>query len=184
MSERTLRVFWAEGVPLESLEAALRDGRLYWFYGERMEDLHLDWLPELLDGKMVTSLDRVEAGRGFGPDLEVDWWRGAEGYRLRALLEEGKPPAGVDWREADGPPLESLPEQGDEHPLILWGTYDEDHRQLGVWTEARIPRPLPHPTRWEGSAPPERVVLLVQDYRQDGAVVLTRFLKVEPERGG
>ena len=181
MSERALRVFWAEGVPLESLEAVLRDGRLHRFYGERMEDLHLGWLPELLDGKVGISLDRLEAGRGFGLDLEVDWWRGAEGYRLRALLEEGKPPAGVDWREADGPPLESLPEKGDEHPLMLWGAYDED---LGAWAEARIPRPLPHPARWEGSVPPERVVLLVQDYRRDGAVVLTRFLKVEPDRGG
>jgi hypothetical protein len=171
---RNLRLFWAEGVDLAALKAVLGDKRLSWFYGERMEDVSLDWLTDLLQREDSAALERFAVGRAFGVDLEVDWWKGGDGYRLRAMLEDGNPPNGAAWEEATSPNLESLP--GDDHQLVLWGTYDEE---MGAWAEARIPRPLPHPVSWEG-VPPDRAALRVRDYRRDGAVVLMRFLKVEP----
>jgi hypothetical protein len=179
MSDRTLRVFWNENISPETLETVLRDERLQWIYSERMEDVHLDWLVDLLDGETNVPLDRLDTGRAFGMTLEVDWWREAEGYRVRALLEAGDPPTDVAWTEVASPTLVCSPEN--EHPLLLWGTYDEE---LGSWAEARIPRPLSYPTRWDSSTPPERVVLRVCDYHRDGAVVMTRFLCVEPYSEG
>jgi hypothetical protein len=179
MSDRTeqgqaLRVFWAEDATLDSLRRVLGDNRLRWCYGERMEDVHLSALAGLLDEERSVPLERFEAGRSFSADLEVDWWREDGSYCLRALLSEGGPPQGVVWEEVAQPVLTSQGE--DEHQLVLWGTYDEE---LGAWAEARIPRPLHHPMPPEARTP-ERVVLRVRDYRRDGAVVLTRFLNVEP----
>jgi len=174
MTEKILKVFRVESVDLEALRTALRDDRLHWFYGERMENVHLGWLAELLEGQGQVPLDRFVTGRAFGPGIEVSWWKEGSNYRLRTILESGSLPGELDWKKATAPTLKSLP--GDEHQLVLWGTYDDE---LGAWAEARIPRPLPHPTSWEGN-PPKQAALLVRDYRRDGAVVLTRFLKVEP----
>jgi hypothetical protein len=171
---RNLRVFWAEGIDLALLEVSLGDDRLSWLYAERMEDVCLDWLADLLETRGQEGAEHLTTGRAFGTGLEVDWWKESSGYRLRAMLEDGNPPDGVAWHEATGLDLQCG--LGDEHQLVLWGTYD---RELGAWAEARIPRPFPHPGPWDES-PPARAALRVRDYRRDGAVVLTRFLKVEP----
>jgi hypothetical protein len=171
MSEKTLQMFRSKAVNRAELEAVLGDRRLRWIYGERMEDVHLEEAHALLNEG--PPLDRFATGRAFGQDLEIDWWREEDGYRLRALLEEGSPPAGVDWTKVE----ESVLVSGgrDEHPLVLWGEYDE---KLKAWAEARIPRALRYPV--PGDARPKWVTLRVRDYRRDGAVVLTRFLAVEP----
>jgi hypothetical protein len=165
-SARSLRVFRGAG-DLSALASVLEDSRLSWCYGERMEGITLDWLADVLDEGSET-VGRFEVGRAFGADLELDWWKTESGFRLRALLEDGDPPAGVEWEQA------LTLDSGGKHQLVLWGDYDDD---LGAWAENRIPRSLPFPVRWSAS-PPDRVALEVCDYCRDGAVVLTRFLAV------
>jgi hypothetical protein len=172
MSKKTLRVFQKGRVERARLKAVLGDDRLDWVYGERMEDVHLEWLADLLDGEEET-LDQFSAGRAFGRTMEVDWWQEKDGYRLRTLLEQGNPPKGIEWDTIDAPLLESMGQ--DEHSLVLWGTFDED---LDAWAEDRVPRSLLYPVPREGGAP-DQVALLVRDYRRDGVVVLTRFIAVE-----
>jgi hypothetical protein len=186
-----LRVYVVEQASLDDLSAALKDERLTWAYASRMEDAGLGWLDDMLDEQPLGAppedsrpgvpLTRWGEGRTFGPELEVDWWRRGKSYRLRALLEEGKPPNGVDW----GEPLNtSLSVDSDERYVLLHGEMDESSEVRSLtWSEARIPRRMAHPCELqEGMEIPKRVTLVVQDYARDGAVVLTRLLKVSAPR--
>lgn len=184
---RQLRIYVVEQVSIEALQTALSDERLVWAFASRMEDTGLGWLRDMLDERPLGAppaarrpgvpMSRWEEGRAFGPNLEVDWWREGEIYRLRALLEEGSPPADVDWGEPVGGPLSA---SGDERYELLHGELDKDSSgDLPTWSEARIPRRLAHPYEApQGREPASRVSLVVQDYARDGAVVLTRLLRV------
>jgi hypothetical protein len=189
-----LRIYVVEQVVIEDVRAALGDERLTWAYASRMEDAGLGWLRDLLDkqplgaplsgGRPGVPLTRWSEGRAFGPELEVDWWRDGETYRLRALLEEGEPPQGVDW---GAPVSTSLRANGGERYVLLHGELDEDESALGerpTWSEARIPRHLAHPFQIQGgTAPPKRVTLVVRDYARNDAIVLTRLLNVTSLQG-
>jgi hypothetical protein len=186
---RQLTVHVIERASLADLRAALEDERLTWAYASRMEDAGLGWLQDLLDeqplgaplsdGRPGVPLTRWSEGRAFGPELEVDWRRDGETYRLRALLEQGEPPQGVDWGE---PVSTSLKANGGERHVLLHGELDEGRSASSeriTWSEARIPRYLAHPVEIrERKEPPRQVTLVVQDYARNGAVVLTRLLKV------
>lgn len=189
----TLRVLVAEGVMLEVLRSVLTDDRLTWAYASRTEDTGLGWLEDLLAEEPLgapqtgerpgVALDRWEEGRAFGPDLEIDWWRAGETYRLRALMEQGEPPQakGISW-EATGEPLESL---GGQRAVLLHGMLDEDSSsEQPTWSEARIPRHLAHP--YAGDEGALQVVLVGCDYGNQGAVALTRLIEVISlaEQGG
>jgi hypothetical protein len=186
-NEQLLRIYQIERGTLEDLKAALSDERLIWVFAGRMEDAGLGWLRDLLnkqplgappsDDRPGVPLKNWHQGRAFGPELEVDWWREEETCRLRVLLEKDKPPEGVDW----GEPIDhSLKPQGGKRSLLLHGVLDASSTPPHfTWSEARIPRHLAHPWDLEDkTAPPERVILLGQDYARNGAVVLTRWLKV------
>lgn len=186
-----LRVYVVEQASLEVLQVALDDERLRWAYASRVEDTGLGWLDDLLDEQPLgaslndrrpgVSLTCWAEGRAFGPGLEVDWWSDGETCRLRALLEEGEPPNDIDW----GVPVNaSLRATGGERCVLLHGELDESSMSGDyTWSEARIPRRLAHPYELqEGKYPPQRVALVTQDYARDGAVVLTRLLKVAAPR--
>ena len=185
-----LRIYGVEQASLEHLKAALGDERLTWAYASRIEDTGLGWLRDLLDGQEPLGapandgrpgvpLARWSEGRAFGPALEVDWWRDGGTYRLRALLEAGEPPRGVDWGEPVGPAVSAT---GGERCVLLHGEWDKERSEstgLHTWSEARIPRYLAHPCEIQaGTGAPRHVVLVVRDYARNGAVVLTRLLKV------
>jgi hypothetical protein len=192
---RELSIYVVGQASLEHLKAALGDERLTWAYASRMEDTGLGWLRDLLDeqqplgaplsdGRPGVPLARWSEGRAFGPELEVDWWRDGGTYRLRALLEEGKPPQGVDWGK---PVSTALKANGGERSVLLHGELDKDRSASAgrpTWSEARIPRYLVHPCQiQEGTVPPKQVALVAQDYARNGAVVLTRLLKVAAPQG-
>jgi hypothetical protein len=182
-----VRVYVVERASLDDLKTALEDERLTWAYASRMEDTGLGWLDDLLgkqplgaplsDDRPGVPLTRWTEGRAFGPELEVDWWRRGETYRLRALLEEGEPPKGVDWGKSVNTSLRA--KSGERH-VLLHGELDESSEVRGpTWSEARIPRRLAHPCELqEGKEPPQRVALVIQDYARNGAVVLTRLLRI------
>jgi hypothetical protein len=186
---RELSIYVVEQASIEDLRTALGDERLTWAYASRMEDTGLGWLRNLLDEQPLGAppsdrrpgvpLTRWSEGWAFGPELEVDWWRDGGTYRLRALLEEGEPPQGVDWGE---PVSTALRANGGERYVLLHGELDKDRSASAgrpTWSEARIPRYLAHPCQiQEGTDPPRQVTLVVRDYACNGAVVLTRLLKV------
>jgi len=188
MSEqRTLIIRTAQGVSLEALRRVLAENNLRWVYAERMADTGLGTVADLLAGEPLgapkdgsrpgVELARWKHGRAFGPDLEVDWWREGEAFRLRAL-SEATLPQGVEWQEpGDGPALVAV---GAPRAMTLYGTHDEKSPpDRPTWSEARVPRYLAHPVHIDGS-PPSRVALLGQDYAQRGVVVLTRLVGVVP----
>lgn len=192
---KTLTILTAEGVSAEALGTVLEDERLRWAYASRMEDTGLGWVRDLLAGEALGAvsedrrpgvpLERWEEGRAFGPDLEVDWWREGDGYRLRALLEEGDEPKakGVSWSEASGGQLIAQ----EERYIVLHGTKDESSGAPPSWSEARVPRPLAYPYESEADeALPERIALRGQDYARNGIITLTRLVAVVPadEEGG
>jgi hypothetical protein len=191
---RELTIRLAEKVTLDNLRAVLGDKRLTWAYASRIGDIGLGWLCDLLDGRPLGArlngerpgvpLDHWVEGRAFGPDLEVDWWREGETYRLRALLETGDPPDGVAWSElAD----ERVTASAGRRYILLHGTLDKSSlRERPTWSEARVPRRLAHPHESEDGDPlPERVAVVSQDYERNHVVVLTRLIEVMPmdERG-
>ena len=193
MPERELTIYVAEKVTADDLRAVLNDDRLRWAYASRMEDTGLGWLCDLLDGRPLgapvnddrpgVSLDHWAEGRAFGPDLEVDWWREGQTYRLRALLEEGLHPANVTWNARQGEALNAI---GGERCILLYGTLDgKTLRERPTWSEARVPRHLAHPYVPGDDKPlPGRMTLLCQDYGCDGLVVLTRLIAVVPAEKG
>lgn len=185
---RTLTILTAEGVSSGALRTVLEDERLQWAYASRMEDAGLGWVRDLLAGEALGApfngqrpgvpLARWEEARAFGPDLEVDWWREGDTYRLRALLEAGEEPEGVDWREASGEPLTAV---GKRH-VVLHGTKDDDSdAQRPTWSEARVPRHLAHPYEpEEDGVLPERIALVGEDYSRNSVVTMTRLVTVVP----
>lgn len=192
---KTLTVLTAEGVSVEALRTILEDERLRWAYASRMEDTGLGWIRDLLAGEALGAvsddrrpgvpLARWEEGRAFGPDLEVDWWREEDAYRLRALLEDGDGPKakGVSWSEASE---EQLIAKGERY-VVLHGTRDESSGNPPSWSEARVPRPLAHPYEPEADeALPERIAMRCEDYARNSIVTLTRLIAVVPvdEEGG
>jgi len=183
--EKKLTIHVVEGATSDDLRTVLADNRLQWAYASRMEDTSLGWLRDLLDGQPLGAslnddrpgvpLDCWVEGHAFGPSLEVDWWREGQTYRLRALLEEGDPPAGVTW---SSPSEERLIVIGSKRHILLHGTLDKQSPQeRPTWSEARVPRHLAHPYEPEDGKPlPDKVALLGQDYGRDGMIVLTRLI--------
>jgi len=188
MSEqRTLIIRTAREVNLETLRQVLASADLRWVYAERMADTGLGTVADLLAGEPLGApkdgsrpgieLERWEHGRAFGPQMEVDWWREGETFRLRAL-SESKLPEGVNWQEPDNGPASVA--MGAPRAMMLHGTHDEKSpSDRPTWSEARVPRHLAYPVQ-VGSPPPERVTLLGQDYARRGVVVLTRLVGVVP----
>jgi hypothetical protein len=182
--ERKLTIHVVEGATSDDLRTVLADDRLQWAYASRMEDTSLGWLRDLLDGQPLGAplnddrpgvpLERWAEGRAFGPGLEVDWWHEGQTYRLRALLEEGDPPADVTWRSPSEVRLIAI---GSKRRIPLHGTLDKKSPQeRPTWSEARAPRHLAHPYEPEDDKPlPDKAALLGQDYGRDGIVVLTRL---------
>ncbi len=177
----------ARKVDLKTLRQVLSDPRLIWVYAERMADTGLGTVDDLLNDSPLgapedgnrpgVKLERWEHGRAFGPDLEIDWWREGEVFRLRALVE-GDLPKGVEWSEPeDGAALVAV---GVSRSILLYGTHDKKPSpDQPTWSEARVPRHMAYPVQFEGS-PPHQVMLVGQDYARLGVVVLTRLVEVVP----
>lgn len=187
-AHRALAIRTASGISLKTLRKVLVDSDLDWVYAERMADTGLGTVADLLNGEPLGApkdssrpgvrLEQWEHGRAFGPELEIDWWREGEAFRLRAL-SEGDVPDSVNWTEpGDGP----VPVAVDGlRPMVLHGSYDDKSPpERPTWSEARIPRHLAYPIQFEDSSPSRRVVLLGQDYVRGDVVVLTRLVKVVP----
>jgi hypothetical protein len=167
-------VYVAE-MTLARLEEALQDARLLWVYAKRLEDIVLarrdDWAASGI------PLARWEYGCAFGPELELCWWRrdhGGDGYDARAITAQ-TPPDGSAWTAWDM--TDWLPDP--PAPWLLVGERDEDRAgAVPTWSTARIPRYLTYPAS-DPTAPPERVALVAQTYRQADCVTLHRLLRVE-----
>jgi hypothetical protein len=181
----TIRV--ARGVSLEDLQQVLSDSRLIWVYAERMADTGLGTVVDLVNGKPLgapengchpgVKLERWEHGRAFGPEIEIDWWREGEVFRLRALSNSDLP-GPVEWLELEEEA--TLAAVGGPRLVLLHGSYDTGSAPTRpTWSEARVPRHLAYPVQFGGLAP-QRVALLGQDYARQGIVVLTRLIEVVP----
>ncbi len=159
-------------VTLAHLAQALNDSRLLWVYAKRLEDIVLaaraGWL-----GSGI-PLERWEYGCAFGPDLELSWWQRDDGYNVRAITAE-TPPENVAWTALDMAGWQA----DDPVPWLLVGEYDADRKSnVPTWSTARIPRYLAYPVP-DLDAPPERVVLVAQTFRQAGHVAICRLVRVE-----
>jgi len=186
---RELTVLVADNATVDDLRTMLGDSRLELAYASRIGDTGLGWLRDLLtsqplgaphhDDRPGVLLDQWTEGRAFGPQLEVDWWRDGRIYHLRALLEQGDPPDGVDWYAPSAKPLNA---SDDVRYILLHGTQDKkSSRERPTWSEAKVPRHLAHPHKPKDGQPlPERLALVGQDYERDSVVVLTRLIGVAP----
>lgn len=167
--------FQIRDVPAETVTALLTQAgsKWPWVYAERPETTELLWL-----AAVQPNWQQWPYARAFGPESELSWQQQANGRYTLRLLTDSTPPvlAGLDWGAAT-----SWQPFGREQSTWLHGRLDEDRSEAQgelTWSEARIPRWLAYPLAAE-AAPPERVVLQVQTYAQDGIVGLTRLLAVQ-----
>lgn len=166
-------VYVAQSISLASLTKALQDPRLRWAYAERVEDIVLTWRDALLGD--TVPLERWSHGRAFSQELEVCWWRRDGGYKVRAIVSAGKPPAGIAWTLLN---TDNWQATGD-HAALLIGEHDTDRSgDVPTWSAARIPRYLPYPVPMSGTLP-TRVALVARAYRSGGIVVTQRLVRVE-----
>jgi len=185
--QKTLIVRTAREISLDTLRQVLAHSNLQWAYAERMADTGLGTIADLLEGEPLGSpkdgnrpgvgLERWEHGRAFGPDLEIDWWREGETFRLRGLSESALPEE-ITWTEPNGSSPPTV--VGTLRVMTLYGIHDKaSSPERPTWSEARVPRYLAYPIQCDDQ-PPQRVTLLGQDYARRGVVVMTRLVGVVP----
>ena len=165
-----LAIYLLEEADEDMLKKALEAEGLKWAYVERVKESVFLSIEEL------SPLARWQHGRAFGSQLQVNWWRKRESYRLVLLTEQASLSGNVPWQKAKiASPWTALP----DFDLAAGQVRLTGERSEGeaAWFEARLPRPLHYPD--VGTPPPRKVALRIRRYRGKEGGIWTRMLCLE-----